>query len=129
MMDNDICLIKTKKPIKMNESTAVMCITDDELDEPVYDDECWIAGWGRDSYWDHNSSPVLLKSMKAELDYCSGHSGYTEFLSLLCTKYPYYRDEKTCSGDMGAPVVCAKHDKPRDLHRKYLTRVVLKCKT
>ena len=116
-MDNDICLIKTKKSIKMNNSTAAMCITDNELDKPVYDDECWIAGWGRDSYWsEHDSSPVLLQSIRADLDYCSKHEGYNRFLSLLCTKYPEYRAEKTCSGDIGAPVVCAKHDKPSGIY-------------
>ena len=110
-MDNDICLIKTKQAIKMNNSTAVMCMTDDELEDSVNDYDCWIAGWGRDIYLTE-SYPALLQSIAANLNYCHDY-GNNDHLSLLCTTYPNYRDEKTCFGDIGAPVVCTKENKLR----------------
>ena len=110
-MDNDICLIKTKQAIRMDNSTAVMCITDDDLDKSVSDYDCWIAGWGRDYYWT-DSKPTLLQSIEANLNYCSDYRN-DDYLSLLCTTYPNSRPEKTCIGDIGAPVVCTKENKLR----------------
>lgn len=109
MHDNDICLIRTKKPIRLdNETTAVMCLTEHELnahDEMINESECWVAGWGHNMSYSA-SQPTTLKSMSASIDYCSDND---EHLTLLCTPPSFY-SSKLCSGDIGAPLVCRLGD-------------------
>ena len=109
MFDNDICLIKTTKPIVFNNATTAMCITEDDVD-PTDEPDCWLAGWGRDSSWSRTQT-VQLQSMYAKIDYCStGDNDNPTFLSLLCTQSVYNRPN-TCAGDVGAPLVCVKENR------------------
>ena len=103
--DNDICLVKTKKPIVIDgEKTSIMCMPEVEL-ELEDEDTCWVAGWGRESTWSQTQQSVLLKSMTTGVEYCNDSP---EYLALLCTKYAYV-SPKLCSGDLGAPLICV-HD-------------------
>ena len=105
--DSDLCLVKTKKPIVIdNEKTSVMCMPEVEL-ELEDEDPCWVAGWGRESTWSQTQQSVLLKSMMTEVEYCNDSQ---EYLALLCTKYAY-SSPKLCSGDLGAPLMCLHNQK------------------
>ena len=103
--DNDLCLVKTKKPIVIdNEKTSVVCMPETEL-ELEDQDSCWVAGWGRESTWSQTQQSIMLKSMSTGVEYCNDSQ---EYLALLCTKYAY-ASPKLCSGDLGAPLICV-HD-------------------
>ena len=103
--DNDLCLVKTKKPIVIDEDkTSVVCMPEVEL-ELEDEDSCWVAGWGRESTWSQTQQSVLLQSMPTGVEYCNDSQ---EYLALLCTKYAY-ASSRLCSGDLGAPLICV-HD-------------------
>ncbi|KAF5901255.1 plasma kallikrein isoform X2, partial [Clarias magur] len=110
--ENDIALIKLKKPITFNNVVRPVCLTEAVKEaEFLRGKKCTVTGWGRLST---GSFPDTLQKAQVPLissDVCAGilrEEDMTRtkvFPSNLCAGYPEGKID-SCDGDSGGPLVC-----------------------
>ncbi|XP_053348809.1 plasma kallikrein-like [Clarias gariepinus] len=111
-VENDIALIKIKKPITFNNVVRPVCLTEKVKEaEFLQGKKCTVTGWGRLS---SGSFPDTLQKAQVPLissDVCAEMLPEEDmkpnkvFPSNLCAGYPEGEID-SCDGDSGGPLVC-----------------------
>ncbi|XP_057313089.1 chymotrypsin-like elastase family member 1 [Hydractinia symbiolongicarpus] len=108
-LDNDIAIIKLKKPFTLNSYVGIACLPD-EKETPG--NQCYITGWGKTNITGVQTNilqeaemPVLTYAQcsKKNID-LNGNSRITE--NMMCAGYIADKKTSGCDGDSGGPFVC-----------------------
>ncbi|XP_031550202.1 chymotrypsin-like elastase family member 2A [Actinia tenebrosa] len=112
--DNDIALIKLKRPAMLNKWTQPACLPTDSV-QFAPGKACYISGWGH--LKSGGDSPNALHQAKVPLitkAECTKPGSYDANKitdKMQCAGYPGQGGVDTCQGDSGGPLVCENNGK------------------
>ncbi|XP_042069353.1 tryptase-2 isoform X1 [Haplochromis burtoni] len=108
--ENDIALIKLKKPITFSKDVAPVALPDkDDTFGPS--SECWITGWGEVGNGVPLPFPKTLQQLRISImSWSTCNKTYPQIAhNTLCGASRKGRD--ACKGNYGGPLVCRKREK------------------
>jgi len=111
--DNDIALLKLKRPARMSKFISPVCLPSHN-DDVAVDEECYISGWGKLNFPGHMYTKLQQASLRVvdqtscrnKLYNAPGNPGQDITSHMICAGS---KDGKSgCHGDSGGPFVCKK---------------------
>jgi len=116
--ENDIAVIKLKRPIKFNDAIRPICLPSQGAPIPS-GKTCVVVGWGRDSSQNSGSFPSTLQQLYLPVHPAgtcqrSWSSSYKEN-QMICAG-SLNGDSGSCQGDSGGPLACKESDGRWTLH-------------
>nr|XP_018669670.1 trypsin-1-like isoform X2 [Ciona intestinalis] len=106
--ENDIALLKTRKPILYTVTIKAIALPSQGINVPT-GTVCWITGWGKTSESATSSPSVLHEAQVPVISQSQCRSWYspsTIYDVQFCAGYEMGSVD-TCQGDSGGPLVCA----------------------
>ncbi|XP_057292187.1 transmembrane protease serine 5-like [Hydractinia symbiolongicarpus] len=104
--NNDVALIKLRKPALLNDQVNSICLMGNEY-EPAAGDKCVIAGWGK--LWSGNSGIYPKVLQDGEVSMRSRYHCYKTYGSLITDNMLCAGEDigipDTCQGDSGGPLM------------------------
>ncbi|XP_040277176.1 granzyme A-like [Bufo bufo] len=109
---NDIQLLQLEKPAKLNKNVAVIAIPKRE-EKIAAKKICSVAGWGLTDSRKNTQSNVLREANLEIVDNETCKKAYSKiqqliFSSMMCAGPLKNRNDDSCTGDSGGPLICDK---------------------
>ncbi|XP_074495329.1 granzyme A-like [Sebastes fasciatus] len=110
--DNDLMLLKLKKPVKMTETVKCLKLGN-TVKDPAAGSNCLVAGWGTTNNNVKKPSDVLrsvnvtvIERVKCNSPEYYGQSKYVITRDMICAGSEGKNAADSCQGDSGGPLLC-----------------------